>query len=133
MKIGVVGTLWINTPPAQYGGTEVVVANLVDGLVAQGHDVTLFAPATAQVKSKVVSIVDKPLREINVEWTNISYTLLHMTKAFDMINDFDILHVHINKSQDYFSLPLALHSKTPVLFSLHFKLPAQIQQPGRWK
>jgi glycosyltransferase involved in cell wall biosynthesis len=131
MKVGIIGTLWQNTPPEQYGGTEVVVANLIDGLVDKGHDVTFFGPATAKVKCKIIPTVDKPLREKNVEWANTAFTLFHLTEAFDRASDFDIIHMQLNKSQDYISLPLAMLSKTPVLFTLHFKLPNEIQHPGR--
>lgn len=133
MKVGVVGTIWLNTPPKGYGGTEEVIYNLVNGLVDQGHDVTLFGPKTARVSSKVFPTVDLPLREQNVEWTNFPYTLYHMTEAFDHASDFDILHVHLNKSQDFVALPLSLKSKTPVLFTLHFMLPTQDSNKDRYK
>ena len=133
MKVGVIGTLWLNTPPTEYGGTEVVVANLVDGLVNDGHDVTFFGPATAKIKGKIIPTIDKPLREFNVSWNNSAYTIYHITEAFDRFADFDILHMHLNKSQDYISLPLSLYSQTPVIFTTHFKLPAAAQQPGRNK
>lgn len=131
MKIGVIGTIWLDTPPKGYGGTEEVVYNLVNGLVDQGHDVTLFGPKTAQVKAKVFPTVDKPLREQNIDWTNIAYTLFHITEAFDKAARFDVLHIHVNKSQDYIALPLAKLSKTPCLFTLHFKLPEETQ--GRYR
>src|SRR5690349_16768530 len=133
MKVGVIGTLWLNTPPTEYGGTEVVVANLVDGLVNDGHEVTFFGPATAKIKGKIIPTIDKPLREFNVSWNNSAYTIYHITEAFDRFADFDILHMHLNKSQDYISLPLSLYSQTPVIFTTHFKLPAAAQQPGRNK
>lgn len=123
MKVGVVGTLWFNIPPKGYGGTEEVVCNLVNGLVEKGHDVTLFAPATARVKAKLFSTVSKPLSELDVGWDNVAYTLFHMAQAFDAASNFDILHIHLNKAQDYIALILAEHSKTPVLFTPHFVLP----------
>jgi len=123
MRIGIVGPIWLNIPPSGYGGTEEVVHNLVNGLVKKGHDVTLFAPATAKVPSKLVPTVNQPLREMNIGWDNIAYNILHISKGFEYASDFDILHVHLNKAQDYIALPLALYSKTPVMFTLHFKLP----------
>ncbi len=125
MKIGVIGPIWLNIPPEGYGGTEEVVYNLVNGLVDKGHDVTLFGPKTSRVKAKVFPTVDLPLREKNVEWTNVTYNLNHFVDAFQRASEFDVLHMHLNKSQDYITLPLSLYSKTPVLFTLHFKLPSQ--------
>lgn len=131
MKIGVIGTIWLNTPPTTYGGTEEVVDNLVNTLVDIGHDVTLFAPKTAKTKAKLFPTVDKPLYEQHIPWTNISQTLFHITEAFDHAGEFDILHVHLNLVQDYIALPLAALSPTPVLFTFHFLLPQEQTQPDR--
>lgn len=133
MKIGVVGTIWLNIPPNGYGGTEEVIYNLVNGLVEKGHDVTLFGPKTAQVKAKVIPTVEAPLRDQNVAWTDVTHTLYHLTESFDNASAFDILHVHINKSQDYISLPLALSSKTPVLFTPHFRMPDEKTYKDRYQ
>jgi hypothetical protein len=43
MRIAQLAPLAESVPPKLYGGTERVVAWLVDALVDQGHDVTLFA------------------------------------------------------------------------------------------
>lgn len=133
MKIGVVGTIWLDIPPKGYGGTEEVLYNLVNGLVDNGHDVTLFAPATSLVKAKVFPTVDIPLRSQNIDWNNLTYTLFHLTEAFDNADSFDILHVHLNKAQDYIALPLARFSKTPVVFTFHFKLPTDSYNKDRYK
>ena len=42
MKIAHIVPPWIAIPPENYGGTEVVLYNLVEEQVVQGHDVTLF-------------------------------------------------------------------------------------------
>jgi len=132
MRIGVLGPIWLNIPPSGYGGTEEVVFNLVNGLVDKGHDVTLFGPKTSEVKAKIDGVVEKPLREDNIEWTNVPYNLLNISRAFDRISDFDILHVHLNKSQDYMALPLAACSKKPVIFTLHFKVPTRDHNRDRF-
>jgi len=41
LRVGVVAPPWFEIPPAGYGGTEAVVAGLVNGLVDAGHEVTL--------------------------------------------------------------------------------------------
>ena len=43
MKIAQIAPLAESVPPRLYGGTERVVSYLTEELVAQGHDVTLFA------------------------------------------------------------------------------------------
>lgn len=132
MKIGVIGTIWLNTPPKNYGGTEEVVYNLVNGLTEKGHDVTFFGPATAKVDAKVVATIDRPLRDMNVSWTNFTYTLSHLTEAFDRANDFDVIHVHVNKSQDLSALPFSVYKNVPTLFTLHFPFPEVKKLPDKF-
>ena len=43
MRVAVVAPVWFPVPPTGYGGIELVVSLLADGLVDAGHDVTLFA------------------------------------------------------------------------------------------
>jgi len=43
LRIAVVAPPWFELPPNGYGGTETVVAGLVDQLVARGHEITLIA------------------------------------------------------------------------------------------
>src|SRR5476651_1362882 len=133
MKIGIVGPIWLNVPPTTYGGTEDVVYNLSNGLVANRHEVTLFAPKTAKGKAKLFPTVEQPLREMNIEWSNVTYPLYHISTAFDHAHEFDLLHVHLNKVSDYIAFPLAFYSKTPVLFTLHFQLPKEKERYDRYK
>ncbi|OCG74360.1 glycosyltransferase family 4 protein [Microbacterium sediminis] len=46
LRIGMVAPPWFALPPAGYGGTEAVVAGLVDALVARGHEVVLVGAGT---------------------------------------------------------------------------------------
>ena len=43
LRIAQIAPLFEAVPPKLYGGTERVVSNLTEELVAMGHDVTLFA------------------------------------------------------------------------------------------
>ncbi|MFZ5477872.1 MAG: glycosyltransferase family 4 protein [Myxococcota bacterium] len=53
MRIAVVSTPFVRVPPATYGGTELVVAALVEGLAARGHDVTLYATGDSRARCTV--------------------------------------------------------------------------------
>lgn len=59
LRIGVVSTVNTRTPPAGYGGIERVVHCLVEELVRQGHDVTLFARAGSTCSGRTVGIGDE--------------------------------------------------------------------------
>src|ERR671924_754251 len=55
MRIAEIAPPWFTVPPAAYGGIELVVALLADGLTAAGHDVTLFASGGSDTKARLVS------------------------------------------------------------------------------
>lgn len=131
MRIAQVGSLWESTPPPLYGGTERIVSYLTEELVRQGHDVTLFACGTSQTKAKLIATYPRPLFRDNIPWTNVTYPLLHLTEAFDRADEFDILHVHLNKSSDYLAMPLAKSMAHKVVFTLHFPYPASQNRMDR--
>src|SRR5437773_6960253 len=98
MRIAQVAPPWIPIPQKQYGGTENVIYHLVEEQVAQGHDVTLFAPGDAKTSANLVSFYPKSLLESGVPWTMHPKALYHLQKAVDYINEhrFDIVHTHLS-------------------------------------
>jgi hypothetical protein len=60
LRIGVIAPPFFPIPPAGYGGTERVVAAHVEGLVAVGHNVTLFAAAGSDTAAGLVTPLDSP-------------------------------------------------------------------------
>ena len=51
LRIGMIAPPWFAIPPVGYGGTETVVANLVDQLADLGHEVTLVAAGPAGTRA----------------------------------------------------------------------------------
>ena len=80
MKIAHIAPPWLRIPPENYGGTEIVVYDLVEEQVAQGHDVTLFAPADAKTSAKLISFLPQSLNEIGVPWASHSRPFYHLYK-----------------------------------------------------
>jgi glycosyltransferase involved in cell wall biosynthesis len=131
MKIAQVAPLWENVPPLHYGGTERIVSYLTETLVEKGHDVTLFACGTSETSAKLTAVYPRPLFKDNIPWTNIMYPLLHITEVFDQADDFDIIHIHLNKASDYLALPLAMRHHHKVIFTLHFPYPTSQNRTDR--
>lgn len=123
LRIAQIAPLWEQIPPPLYGGTERVVSLLTEGLVSKGHDVTLFACGNSKTGATLESVYPRPLFRDGIPWTDIIYPTLNITAAFDQAANFDIIHMHLNKSSDYVSLPLARHIKEKVIFTLHFPYP----------
>lgn len=61
LRIGVVAPPWFELPPTGYGGTEAVVAGLVDALVDRGHEVTLVGSGRHRTKAQhFVQVYEEP-------------------------------------------------------------------------
>ena len=60
MRIAILAPVSWPVPPASYGPWEQVCANLVDGLVRLGHDVTLFAAPGSKTSATLVETVAHP-------------------------------------------------------------------------
>ncbi|MBN1871846.1 MAG: glycosyltransferase family 4 protein [Candidatus Omnitrophica bacterium] len=58
MKIAVIAPPWIPIPPPKYGGTELVIYNLVEGLKEAGEDVVLFAPKDSNVSCRLMPYME---------------------------------------------------------------------------
>ncbi len=115
MKIAQLAPVWERVPPVKYGGIEMVVHILTEELVKRGHDVTLFATGDSKTSAKLSSVYHtKPSRKLLIEGHEIP-DLLHVTSAFKMANEFDLIHNHMG----YLGIAMANFVSTPVLTTLH--------------
>jgi glycosyltransferase involved in cell wall biosynthesis len=118
MKIAQVSPLYESVPPKLYGGTERIVSYLTEELVKQGHEVTLFASGDSVTKARLVSPYCCALRL----QADCKDQIAHHFKMIEMvqreINNFDIVHYHI----DYLHFPLSRRSKIPHITTLHGRL-----------
>jgi len=114
LRIGVVAPASLPVPPPGYGGTERVVAVLVEGLVERGHDVTLFAPAGSVTNAHLVTplAAPPPLGDL----ASVSDDLFHTTAGFLHADEFDIVHDHTGMGP---ALGAMLTGRTPVIHTLH--------------
>ena len=62
MKIAQIAPLAESVPPRFYGGTERIVSYLTEELVAQGHDVTLFASGDSETAARLEPCAPAALR-----------------------------------------------------------------------
>ncbi len=61
MRIAMLAPISWPLPPAGYGPWELVAYNLVEGLVRQGHDVTVFAAGGSKTSAKLVATIPHAL------------------------------------------------------------------------
>src|SRR5262245_37582202 len=118
MRIAQVAPLAESVPPKLYGGTERVVAWLIDELIDLGHDVTLFATGDSVSRAKLVSICPRALRLGRPRWDAAAAQTLLLGAVADHAADFDVMHLHI----DWLHLPLVSRLGGPFLTTLHGRL-----------
>jgi glycosyltransferase involved in cell wall biosynthesis len=125
MKIAHIAPPWITIPPKNYGGTEIVLYNLIEEQIAQGHDVTLLAPGDAKTSARLVSFFAQSLIDAGVPWQGHLKAFYHTFKAVEYIKEhrFDILHTHLSSGADMYVYPLAANVDTPHVATLHSRFP----------
>jgi glycosyltransferase involved in cell wall biosynthesis len=118
MRIAQLAPLAESVPPKLYGGTERVVAWLVDELVALGHDVTLFASGDSRTNGKLHPVWPRALRlGRKGAYPHAACTLL-LEAIAKRAKDFDVIHAHI----DWLPLPLLSRLGVPFLTTMHGRL-----------
>ncbi len=125
MRIAQISPLTEAVPPKFYGGTERVISWLTDELVAEGHDVTLFASGDSKTLARLEAIWPRALR---LDSSIRDPYALHMTmleQVGRLANEFDILHFHL----DYFPFSLFSRQSTPFITTLHGRLDLPEHQP----
>jgi glycosyltransferase involved in cell wall biosynthesis len=108
-----------------YGGTERVVSFLTEELVAQGHDVTLFASGDSVTSARLHPVWPKALRLDSSIRDAIAPHMKLMEEVFRQAADFDVLHFHM----DYWPFSLFARQRTPFVTTLHGRLDLPELQP----
>jgi glycosyltransferase involved in cell wall biosynthesis len=114
LKIGILGPISWRTPPRAYGAWETVVSNLTEGLVARGHDVTLFAAADAITSATLDAVAPRSYSD-DPELDARVWELLHIGHAMERAADFDLLHNHC----DFVPLTYSRLVSTPMVTTIH--------------
>jgi glycosyltransferase involved in cell wall biosynthesis len=118
MRIAQIAPLAEPVPPDRYGGTERVVAHIVDELVRRGHEVTLFASGDSTASGELVASSRSALRlDPNVKDT-LAPHIRELGQAFERADSFDVMHSHV----DYLAFPAASLVSTPTVHTLHGRL-----------
>lgn len=115
MRIAEIAPVWFTVPPQGYGGIELVVALLADGLVDQGHDVTLFASGGSQTKARLVSPLPEPPDPALLG--NVWFDAFHTAASFLEAADFDVIHDHSGILGP--ALGAVMGGRPPVVHTLH--------------
>jgi len=114
MHIAILSPIAWRTPPRHYGPWESVASLLTEGLVARGHDVTLFATADSQTSGTLHAVCPQGYEE-NRSLIPKVWECLHISELFEHANAYDIIHNHF----DYLPLTYTGLTTTPVVTTIH--------------
>jgi glycosyltransferase involved in cell wall biosynthesis len=114
VRIAVLASVAHSVPPRSYGPWEQVASTLAEGLVARGHDVTLFATANSTTSANLQAVAPAGYEEDpNVEAK--VYEALHIASVFERAAEFDI----ISNQFDFLPLVFSRLTSTPIVTTIH--------------
>ncbi len=101
----------VAVPPRGYGGTEQVVYDLTEGLVADGHDVTLFATGDSRASARVRHFFGRPVWPVDdlAEATHAAWACAEIARE-----RFDVVHAH-----QPISVALSPLLRAPLVYTIH--------------
>ena len=117
LRIAHIAPVATTIPPPKSGSVELMTSLLTEGLVAAGHDVTLFATANSKTKAKLHAIYPHGYWHDEHMWPWELYEMLNLAAAIERAADFDI--VHYEAAYYPMSLAFARLSPTPIVQTLH--------------
>jgi glycosyltransferase involved in cell wall biosynthesis len=117
MRIAQIAPLAEAVPPKLYGGTERVVSWLTEALVARGHEVSLFASGDSTTSAQLIACAPQGLRLSGVR-DHIASHLVMLDNVLRRIDDFDIVHFHV----DLLQYPVFRAHAARCLTTLHGRL-----------
>jgi glycosyltransferase involved in cell wall biosynthesis len=124
LHVAVVAPPWFRVPPSGYGGVESVCGDLVDGLVAAGHAVTLIGAGERGTRATryVSTYDDPPSRRLGEPLPEV----LHAARAAEVIEglDVDLVHDHTLAGP-----LLARGRRVPTVVTVHGPVTGE---PGRY-
>jgi glycosyltransferase involved in cell wall biosynthesis len=116
VRIAIIAPPFIPVPPIGYGGTELFLADLAEGLVERGHDVIVYANGASQVACDVRGIYTDAEWPLQSPSQGALKSVVHGSWAFHDAAKSDVDLIHVN---DSIHVPLSRFVSIPVVHTLH--------------
>src|ERR1700692_4423608 len=95
MRIALIAPPFISVPPKKYGGTELFICQLAEGLTRLGIDVVVYANGESTVKAELRWLYPKDDWPIDGEMYSSLKDLNHTSWAVsDCLHDADVIHLN---------------------------------------
>ena len=132
LRIGMIAPVATTIPAKKNGSVELITSLLTDGLIARGHDVTLFATGQTQTRAKLQAVFPVGyLEDAHALWPWEMCELMNVAAACERSAEFDVLHY---QGASYpLSIAFCRLVQTPMLHSVHQQpLPGQVAMWRRY-
>lgn len=124
MKIALIAPPFISVPPGEYGGTELFIAQLSEGLQKAGAQVVVYANGESRVGAEVRWIYERSQWPIKVQEEAWLKDLNHESWAVrDAINGCDVIHFHTAQG-----LAFSRFASQPSILTLHGPHDAKLSE-----
>ena len=131
LRIALVGPVAQSIPPARSGSVETVTAMLADGLVARGHDVTLFATASSATAAPLHAVFEDGYNHDTDLWPWELCELFNLAAAVERAGAFDLIHYQAEYAP--LSLAWTRTAPAPVVQTVHHApSPAEVALWSRY-
>ena len=117
MRIAHIAPVATTIPPPKSGSVETMTSLLTEGLVARGHDVTLYATADSTTSARLNAIYPHGYWHDENMWPWELYEMLNLAAAVERGGEYDI--IHYEAAYYPMSLAFARLSPTPIVQTLH--------------
>lgn len=114
LRVAVLAPISWRVPPRHYGPWEMFCSLLTEGLVAAGHDVTLFATGDSLTNARLNSTCPTSWSEDSRVEPKVA-ECIHIANVFERAGQFDIIH----NSFDFLPLSYSRLIDTPVVTTIH--------------
>lgn len=97
LRIAMVAPCYYTVPPFKYGGTERVVAYLIEGLTARGHEVTLYGSNGCNTDADLVECTPIPFADAGIGGTIDEMEkpyVLQLKRVLRDLTKYDVVHIH---------------------------------------
>jgi glycosyltransferase involved in cell wall biosynthesis len=114
MRIAILSAIAWRTPPRNYGPWEQVASNITEGLVAAGHEVTLFATQDSITQAALSAVIPGGYAEDSGVDAKVA-ECLHISNLMERAGEFDLIHNHF----DFLPLTYSKLCDAPMITTIH--------------
>lgn len=122
LRIAQIAPVAAAVTPGAGESVEHLIELLIEGLLARGHEVTLYATADSRTGARLRSVLPRGYDEEEGIWDWFRAESFNAALAFEHAAEHDVIHAH----DSHFALPFAPLVDTPLVDTPHTEIPPEV-------